>query len=236
MNEVELNLANWGESLIENIPVAGLISRNGVAYKWKAPFRVWMIRELTFWREHDLMTQSYALHQRAHGLGARILLRSGFETLATLTYLNLLMQRVVDGNLNFHQFGETTSVLLLGARNNKVMPEAKSILTVLEKCDKRYPGLMKLYADLSESAHPNYEGMMGGYSTTNYQEHETSFSNRWMELHGDRHLEKMMLCIGAFHHEYNDVWPDLINKLEGWIVMNDAQLEATKDNPLPPLQ
>ncbi|MDM7957359.1 hypothetical protein [Blastomonas sp.] len=232
MNEVEQNMANWGASLFQSIPVGGLIARNAVAYKWKSLYRVWMLRELALWREYDLMVQSYALHQQGHVLGARILLRSGFETLATLTYLNLLMKQVLDGQLNFHLFGEKTALLLLGSRNNEVMPSAVNILTVLGKCDKRYPGLMKLYEDLSESAHPNYEGMMGGYATTNYDEYETTFSNRWMELHGDRHLDAMMLCMGTFHHEYDDVWPELLEKVEKWVEARDAELEATKDDPL----
>lgn len=229
MNVVEEKLANWGGSLMEKIPVAGLLSRNPVAYKWKSTFRVWMVRELAFWREHDLMAQSYALHQQGHGLGARILLRSGFETLAMLTYLNLLMQRVLDGQLDFHQFGEKTSRLLLGSRDNEAMPKPIHVLDLLRDCDKRYPGLMKAYDGLSESAHPNYEGMMSGYSTTHYDEYETTFSNRWMELHGDGHPRKMMLCMETFHYEYNDVWPALMEKLEKWIEANDAMLEAAKD-------
>jgi hypothetical protein len=233
MNEVEQNIANWGGSLVRSIPVSGLLSRNAVAYKWKSLFRAWMLRELAFWREHDLMVQSYALHQQGHGLGARILLRSGFETLATLTYLNLLMQLVLDGKLNFHIFGKKSALLLLGSRNNKEMPDAINILTVFEKCDKRYPGLMKIYEGLSESAHPNYEGLMGGYSTTNYDEYETTFSNRWMELYGDRHLDAMTLCMATFHHEYDSVWPKLMEQLEQWVEANDASLEATKDDPLP---
>ncbi len=231
MEEVQQNLENWGRSLLGKIPVAGLLTRNPVAYKWKSPFRAWMVRELTFWREHDVMTQSYELHVLERGLGARILLRSGFETLATLTYLNLLMQQVLDGKLNFHKFGEKTAVLLLGARNSDVLPEAVNILTVLEKCDKRYPGLMRLYAALSESAHPNYEGLMNGYSTTDYDEYETTFSNCWMEQHGARHLDGMMLCMETFHYEYNDVWPRLMEQLEKWIEANDADLEATKGEP-----
>jgi hypothetical protein len=233
MNEVEQNIANWGGSLVRSIPVSGLLSRNAVAYKWKSLFRAWMLRELAFWREHDLMVQSYALHQQGHGLGARILLRSGFETLATLTYLNLLMQLVLDGKLNFHIFGKKSALLLFGSRNNKEMPDAINILTVFEKCDKRYPGLMKIYEGLSESAHPNYEGLMGGYSTTNYDEYETTFSNRWMELYGDRHLDAMTLCMATFHHEYDSVWPKLMEQLEQWVEANDASLEATKDDPLP---
>ncbi len=150
-----------------------------------------------------------------------------------LIYVNLLMQQVIDGKLNFHVFAEKTAVLLLGSRNNESMPDSINILTVLGKCDKRYPGLMKLYGDLSESAHPNYEGLMSGYSTTNYDEYETNFSNRWMELHGGHHLGRIKLCMEVFHHEYDEVWPDLIGKLEKWIEANDAELEATKDDPLP---
>jgi hypothetical protein len=231
MNEVEQNLANWGGSLLPSIPVGGLLARNAVAYKWKSLFRVWMLRELAFWREHDLMVQAYVLHRQGHALGARILLRSGFETLATLTYLNLLMQQVLDGKLNFHVFGEKTASLLLGSRNNEEMPDAINILTVLGKCDKRYPGLMEMYEDLSESAHPNYEGLMGGYSTTNRDEYETTFSNRWMELHGERHTDAMDLCMGTFHHEYDTVWPNLVEHLEEWVEANDAELEATKKQP-----
>lgn len=231
MNDVEQNLAHWGGSLVNKIPVAGLLTRNPVAYKWKANFRVWMVRELALWREHDLMVQSYALHQQGHGLGARILLRSGFETLATLIYLNLLMQQVLEGKVDFHLFGEKTAALLLGARNNDDMPEAINILTVLGKCDKRYPGLMGVYADLSESAHPNYEGLMAGYSKTDYEEFETAFTNRWMELHADRHPDRMMLCMSTFQYEYNDVWPTLMLKLEEWVEANDADLEATMNQP-----
>lgn len=229
MNAVEQNLANWKQSLLQSIPVGGLLSRNPVAYKWKALFRVWMLREAVFWRLHDLMTQSYALHQQGHGLGARILLRSGFESLATLIYLNQLIQQVLDGKLNFHVFGEKTTTLLLGSRNNENGPRSLNVVTVLEKCDMRYAGLMKLYSDLSESAHPSYEGLCMGYSKIDHDEYETNFSNRWMELYGDRHLGSMELCMGTFYHEYNDVWPALMEKMEGWIEANDALLEATKN-------
>lgn len=224
MNAIEQNLANWKESLMSSIPVGGLLSRNAVAYKWKAPFRAWMLREAVFWRLQDLLTQSYALHQQGHAWGARILLRSGFESLATLIYLNQLMQQVLDGTLRFHVFDQKTSVLLLGARNNENMPRSLNIVTVLEKCDKRYPGLMKLYANLSESAHPSYEGLCMGYSKIDRDEYETHFSNRWAELYGEQHLGSMEQCMEIFHKEYDEVWRALMEKLEGWIEANDAEL------------
>lgn len=232
MNTIEQNLANWKRFLLSSIPVGGLLSRSPVAYKWKASFRIWMLREAVCWRLHDLMAQSYALHRLKHGLGARILLRSGFESLATLVYLNQLMLQVLDGKLTFHAFGERTSVLLLGSRDGSTAHQSINIMTILEKCDKRYPGIQKLYAILSESAHPNYEGMVAGYSKIDHDEYETHFSNRWMELYGDRHLASMELCMSTFHREYNDVWPALMEKLEGWIEANDAELEATRNNPV----
>lgn len=231
-NNIEQNLANWKASLFQSIPIAGLLSRNPTVYKWKAPFRNLMLREVLFWRQHDLLTQSYLLYQQEHILGARILLRSGFETASTLIYLNQQTQQVLNGKLNFHVWGERTATLLLGARNNPNMPKSINIITILEKCDKLYPGLMKLYASLSESAHPSYEGMCGGYSKINHDEFETTFSNRWVEKFGESHLSSLDLCMKTFHHEYDDVWSELIVKLEDWIVVNNIQLEASKDDPL----
>lgn len=227
---IEQNLAAWKGSLAQGIPIAGLLSRNPVAYKWKSAFRCWMLREAACWRVHDLLDQSYMLHQKGHGLGVRILLRSAFESLATLIYLNQLTQQVLDGELNFHVFSQKTGILLFGSKNDATPLKSTSIITVLEKCERQYPGLMSLYADLSESAHPNYEGLCRGYSMINHSEYEATFSNRWMELYGGRHLESMGLCMATFHHEYNDVWGGLIVKLENWIETNDAELEVTKND------
>ena len=227
MNAIEQNLANWEASLFPSIPLAGLLSRNPIAYQRKAPFRCWMLREALFWRLHDLMTQSYELHQLGHALGARILLRSGFESLATLIYLNQLTRHVLEGKLSFHVFAAKTSRLLGGSRNETTAFKSINIVTVLEKCDNRYPGLMKLYADLSESAHPSHEGLCQGYSTINQSEYETTFSNRWAELYGDQHVGSMGLCMEIFDHEYNEVWIDLMEKLESWIEAHDTELEAS---------
>lgn len=233
MDSVEQNLDHWRESLVSSIPIGGLLSRNAIAYKWKAPYRCWLLREAAFWRVTDLLMQSLSLHKQEHGLGARILLRSSFETLATLIYLNHRMRLVLDGTLNFHSFDRDTIALVLGSRDGSTGHTAVNVLKMLDKADKRYPGLRSRYDNLSESAHPNFEGMVPGYSKVDHDEYETHFSNRWQEEHGRTHLEYMELCMLTFHHEYNNEWTQLIEKLEGWIVVNDARLEATKEAPLP---
>lgn len=229
---VEQALANWKASLYPKLELGGMYARNPTAHKWKAPFRSLVLRESVFWRLHDLLTQSYALFLAGHVLGARILLRSGFETLALLIYLNQMTAKVLDGSLNFHTFSDKTSQLLLGSRNQTTQHAAISIVTVLGHCDKRYPGLMKLYGDLSESAHPNYEGICIGYSTVDRDNQLTNFANKWSEMYGDAHLKGMHACMMLFEAEYNEVWPTFFDDLERWIEANDAELEVTKGTAL----
>jgi hypothetical protein len=229
MDAVQQNLADWKESLVQSIPVSGLLNRNPVVYKWRSCFRIWMLREVVAWRLQDLLAQSYQLLGQGHCLGARVLLRSGFESLAVLIYLNQLMQQVLDGKLDFHLFGKKTGALLLGSRDGSTELQSINIMTILTKCEERYPGLMAIYAGLCESAHPNYEGMVAGYSKIDHADYRIDFSNRWMELYGHRHSDSLILCMDTFHIEYNIQWADLMGRLETWIEFNDQILDLTKD-------
>ena len=216
------------DSLCRKVDVGGLLSRSAVAHKWKAPWRALLLRESVAWRLQDLLEQSYVLSTRGGLLGARILLRSAFETLAVLVYLNKSMRSVVAGNQNFHAFSEKTSRLLLGSRDKTTSHESIPILTVLEGADKRYPGLLTWYAALCESAHPNYEGMLLGYSTADPQNHVTTFENRWKELHGDLHDAALNACLVAFVDEYDQEWLAAMGALETWLEAHDSELEASK--------
>lgn len=220
-------LATWKASLISSFDIGGLFSRNPTAHKWKAPFRALLIRECVFWRLHDLLDQSFILHQQGKALGARILLRSGFETLATLIYLNQIMGRVLDGTYDFHAFGHKTAVLLLGSRNHMTEHTAMNIKSVLEHCAKRYEWIAELYADLSESAHPNHEGLCLGYTRPDRENFIETFANRWSDLYAANHCHGIALCMDMFENEYNVVWFERMPALEKWIEANDAELEAT---------
>jgi len=228
MQAVAQTLSNLKTSLCRRVDVGGLFSRNAVAHKWKAPFRSLSLREGVAWRTQDLLEQSLMLHGSGHGLGARILLRSAFESVAVLIYLNMLTRQVLAGALDFHEYSKKTSTLLLGSRDKSTDHSAINIATVLKKCDARYPGIEKLYADLSESAHPNYEGVCVGYSKVDHENFVTTFSNRWQAVYGGNHVDLIALCLMVFHSEYDNEWADSFSKLESWIAENDAILEATK--------
>lgn len=225
---VEQALTDWKASLCQQIDVGSLFARSPIVYKWKAPLRSLVLRESICWRLHDLLTQSQVLHQSGQLLGARILLRSSFETVAILIYLNQMTAKVLAGTLSFHTFSEKTSQLLLGSKDHSTNHSAINIVTVLGHCDKRYPGIMQWYSDLSESAHPNFEGICVGYSKADREAYVTNFSNRWAQLYGSTHADGIRACIVLFDAEYSDVWTAQMEHLERWIEANDATLEATK--------
>jgi hypothetical protein len=228
---IEQALARLKASLLPSFDIGGLFSRNNIAHKWKATFRSLLLREAVFWRLEDLLQQSYALHKTGHSLGALILLRSALETLATLIYLNQLTAAVLDGSLNFHTFSDKTAVMLLGSRNETTEHLAINIQTVLQKCAKRYDFIEKFYADLSEIAHPNHEGLILGYSKPDRDNFIENFANHWSTMYSKTHEEKMSVVIMMFEHEYNDIWTERFSALEEWLVKNDMQLEATRNSP-----
>lgn len=225
---IEQTLANWKNSLCPRVEAGALLARNPVAHKWKAPFRGLVLRETVFWRTHDLLSQSYELHVAHRTLGSRILMRSALETIATLIYLNQATMAAVAGTLNFHSFSDKTSRLLLGSRDKSTKHEAINIVSVLEKCEKTYTGIAGLYATLSESAHPNFEGMCFGYSRVDHDNYVSEFSNNISTMYEDRLVPEIELCMSVFEHEYNIEWPRQFERLENWIVENDPILEATK--------
>lgn len=138
------------------------------------------------------------------------------------------MRSVVAGNTDFHVFSEKTLRLLLGSRDKTTSHEQISILTVLDGANKRYPGLSDWYAALSESAHPNFEGMLMGYSTADQQNHITTFKNRWSDLYGQTHDDAIEACLSVFVGEYNEESVDALESIEKWIELHDNDLEATK--------
>lgn len=228
MNEIVQILNHWQENLCVNIRIGGLLSRNSIAYKWKAPYRNWLIRECVSWRTHDLLSQAQLLFEKNHILGSRILIRCAIETVAILVYLNLKTEQVLTEVLNFHEYSIITSQLLLGSRNHSTKHSSINILSVLKQSDKKYPGIINAYDTLSENAHPNYEGICFGYSSVDFENHEENFSNKWLYMWSNKHEPLMKLVLYIFKTEYDEIWSELIKKLEHWIETNDKKLEATK--------
>jgi hypothetical protein len=218
----------WRETLCPRVELARLISRSPIAHKWKATYRSIVLRELVCWRVADLLAQVAVLQRLGHILGAVILVRSAIETLAILIYLNQKTGAVFDDPKQFFEFCETTSKLMLGSKNQTTAREALSILTVLKQCEKKYPGFTKIYGHLSESAHPNHDGVCAGYSSIDEKNFTTEFASHWEEMYREDLPLAIELCVATFESEYNDEWPAKFTRLEKWLEENDVWLEANR--------
>jgi hypothetical protein len=229
MDYAEKAIASLKQSLLHELDLVSLHSRNPTAHKWKAPYRSMQLREVVHWRITDLLEQAIVLNKQDHILGARILIRSAFETLAMLIYLNQQMAKVIDGALDFHSFSKKTEALLLGSKDSSTPISAINIITIFAACEKNYKGIKRIYEILSENAHPNFGGMSEGYTDIDPGSDRVTFSNRWNEMYAENFEDIVMLCVGMFTHEYDTVWALLFEKLEAWIETQDAKLEATKN-------
>jgi hypothetical protein len=228
--DIEKTLEQWNAQLVSQIDIAALYQRNKVAHSYKCLFRCFLIRETVFWRLNDLTRQSFQLHELGQALGARILLRSALETLALLIYVNQQMSCVLNGIVKFSDFSENTAKLVLGSKDGSSKHQAINILTVFKKCRDRYPAIEDIYNLLSESAHPNYEGMALGFTKLDRDRLIVNFSNRCASMFEASNQHGIESLIEIFQHEYNDVWTSNFELMETWIEQNAAKLGAKKSN------
>ncbi len=228
LNHLETLLDGWQKSLCQEVELAALIARNETAHKWKVTYCSIVLREAIMWRFVDLMSQVAYLLKKKHILGSRLLIRSAIETLGVLIYLNQKTEAVVQGKISFWQFIEITNRQMFGSKNQLTKLESINILTVLNKCEERYPGIVDIYNSLSESAHPNFDGVCMGYSKVEKDNYKTMFKNRWVEQFGSSQLNLIEKCIKTMEDEYNEHWPRTYQKLEKWLVDNDEALELEK--------
>lgn len=228
MIDIEQTLQNYQESLCKKIDIAALYARSETAHKWKLTFRLISLREGISWRLVDILMQAYKIGLNRMTVGARILTRSALETVCLLIYMNKRMQSVVENKMSFHDFDEMTSRLLLGAKNREEWPSPVNVKSLVEESEKRYPGIEKIYNDLCETAHPNYDGICAGYIKLNRKKYETEFGIYWEERFGNQHEEAIRICIDIFEEEYNNEWVKWFEALEKWLVDNNNKLERQR--------
>ena len=227
MHPIKKAIYQHQSSLCPEIDIIGLRKRNPVAHKWKVTYQSVCLRETVAWRFNDLLVQSWMLHENAHSLGARILLRSSLETIAILIFLNQLMENVVVGTIIFDDFMTKVLNLLTGSRDGSTDQKSTNIMTLLEKCEKKYAGIVKTYAWLSESAHPNYEGMRVCYSSTDPEKMITTFDNHANEHYSKSFEDGILTVLSIFEDEYNQ-WEVGFLNLESWLEKNDTRLTTQR--------
>lgn len=218
-------LRSYREGLCKEIDAAGLISRNDTAHKWKVTYRTIVLRELVSWRFVDLLSQALILEKLGKHVGSRILIRASIETLAMMLYTIRKMESIVRTGDGFHQYSDKTTRLLIGSRNEHTKYEAISILDILQVASKKHPELQRAYDELSETAHPNWDGLSRMYSEVSEKGMVTSFTDDTGRIYKKSQLPTVALLCSVFEIEYNDAWSAAFDDFENWIEKNDKKLE-----------
>lgn len=130
----------------------------------KLPFKVLSLREPLLHRIVDLAEATICLCREGRGMGAGILARSVLETTAILYVLREMVDRVVESR-SLGGFDSRLMSMLFGSKNKRTPVDAVNIITVIEKMDRKFAGILEHYGHLSEVSHPNYAGVMGSYAT-----------------------------------------------------------------------
>jgi hypothetical protein len=131
----------------------------------KLPFKAVSIKRLLYYRLTELCGVAVNLFQKGNFTSAIIITRSALETLAIVFYVYEKIDQVVDSGI-LGDIDETMMRILFGCKNRSLPMEAINVLTAIEHLDRRLGNdkiFRNYYDTLSETAHPNYFGMLGAY-------------------------------------------------------------------------
>jgi hypothetical protein len=229
ISEVVEILDRWRASLSHEIPVAALLARCPIAYKWKAPFRCVVVREALLRRILALGESIVVLTNQKHHVGARILLRGAVEATALLEYIVQRMDALIKGSIEWEKFDELTMRLIVGRRDFGDV-EAVQILNAVRDAEKTYPGLKEIHDRLSETVHPNYDGVVGSFVKMDHEEHVAHLGDFAEERFGRVLVPYAGYTLTAFQDSYNNRWVVAIERLEQWLRDNDDRLEKLQSH------
>jgi len=230
MNSIRERIANWSASLPSELDVSSLYRRCPIAHKWKATFRIVLVRESSLWRMADLGGSFMHLVDHGDILASRIVLRSACETSALLAYLNKKILDLLSGQTDFASFNDVTKQLLLGGKNTGDYYSPVNVMTAIGHFSKDVPEIQRIYDRLSEDAHPNASGMIYSYSSSDPETLETAFSrDRILSSATVEHtVAAADLIFFCYEQQYNEIWPQRFEALEQWLHDNDNTLEASR--------
>lgn len=163
--EIEQRLAearSWVNHVSNSLPTAA--DPLAVSKKAKTPWVALCFREAQAWRTDEFARAACDMFERGDIVVGVTNTRALAESVAAIWHLkNLIEGQLRDGvSADLH---ERMMRLVMGHKiKDAEMPEAVSVLTMLDKVDAEIPGFRRTYDLMSELAHPNYRGAMGAYS------------------------------------------------------------------------
>jgi hypothetical protein len=215
----------WAEDLAEarrlaaglSVSLPNKIEIAALGVRSKAPFQLISVREALIWRTEELARSACDALEKEDFTVAALLIRSIAESAAMTWYLLEILE-----NRKGYTPAELNDKLMrmfAGSKNGWADgPEAVSVLTFVERLNRKLPGFQAAYNSLSEYAHPNWLGVSALYSKID-RENFTVHYGRGLRTEPAGHQLANALVGGllTFHDGYNkiaDTMPAFLDELE----------------------
>lgn len=157
MTEIQLKIVEIKELLTDRV------IRFEYSQIAKIPYKVHSFIEIMNLRMADFCEATDLLIKSNHIIPSLTLIRSLFENIAATHRIYSAIEKSLKSNKLTEDFDDLIMKISFGTRYENDV-KAINILTNLEKLDKEYNGIIKIYEDLCEFVHPNWDGVQGSYS------------------------------------------------------------------------
>lgn len=180
---------------------------------YRPTFNIDYYREALLHRFIDLCEGAIMLTRSRNCVSAIVCARSAQETFAVIAYLSCKLE-TLSSEKDLRSLLDTMHRLSIGWKGDEEFPEMINVLTCIDKVSKKLdPEFRKHYDMLSESAHPNYQGVLGTYSQPDHETLEVAIG---MSSKSEDRLQSLVLttiqiCSLLFEHVQSE-FEDLMNK------------------------
>lgn len=203
------------ETLSQSLPVSISVASLGVLPK--APYNALAVREALIWRMEELGRVACEAIERGDIVAGALLTRAALEGAALMWDLHEVVR--TRGAMTPEALDARIYALIVGQRMDKEQVQMRSVMTLLDRLDKRLPGTRERYEYLSEYAHPNWSGVSGAYSRINTSEFTTTFGRNPRLLDGmAKHASAVLaVALTLFRHDYDafaDLMPAWLSELQ----------------------
>jgi hypothetical protein len=175
----------------------------------KAPTKLLLIRESLIWRTEELSRNACDALERNDFAAAALLTRAVLEGTSMAWRLMELLE--THQSHSPEAMDDLLMKLLMGSKVFEELPDPCGVLSLIDRMDKKVPGVRSSYDHLSEIAHPNWSGVLGLYS----QRDEETFTTRLgRSLRGatsqrEQIASALVGSLSAFEYAYNKISDEL---------------------------
>jgi hypothetical protein len=168
----------------------------------KLNFKALTLREVLAHRVHELASVAIELYDRDLAIPAFIMSRAVLETVCLLYSFYQSVQRfkLDQDKLKFDEF---LSKALAGSRNKSTPYEALNILSSIDKADKEFDGLKRMYDSLCEFTHPNWSGVLGAYGKIDDGSQCVNFEVEFRSKKNGQGFAPFIMSLFVFADYYN---------------------------------